>query len=109
MSRYHHHRVKKHRILAVKNSSKYKLVDRATYVVAILEPLITVPQAIAIFTGKSATGVSLTTWVGYEALTVVWVWYALAHKDKLILLYQGLYIIIQTIIIVGCIMYGAKW
>lgn len=109
MSRYHHHRVSKHRVIVVKKSAKYKLVDRATYIVAILEPLITIPQAYVIFSQRTAAGVSLSTWVGYEALTFVWVWYALIHKDRLILLYQGLFLVVQTAIIIGGVIYGAKW
>lgn len=109
MSRYHHHQVKKHRVLVAKKSDKFKLVDRATYIVAIVEPLITIPQAVIIFQHRTAAGVSLSTWVGYEVLTLVWIWYAIAHKDRLILLYQGMYLVVQTVIIVGGLMYGAKW
>ena|ERR1019366_6226526 len=101
MSRYHRQQIKK--------PEKPKLVDKATYVVAILEPLVTLPQVVTIFTNKTAAGVSLTTWVGYELLTLVWIWYALAHKDRLILLYQGLFLIIQTGVIIGGLMYGARW
>jgi len=109
MPRYHHHRVKRNRTLVVKKSANYRLVDRATYIVAILEPLITIPQVYTIFAHRTAAGVSLSTWVGYEVLTIVWVWYALSHKDRLILLYQGLFMIVQAAIIVGGLMYGAKW
>jgi uncharacterized protein with PQ loop repeat len=109
MSRYHHHQVKKQHTLTVKKSKKPKLVDRATFAVAILEPLVTLPQVITIFADKTAAGVSLATWTGYELLTLVWIWYALVHKDRLILLYQGLFLIIQTGVIIGGLMYGAKW
>jgi len=77
--------------------------------VAILEPIITLPQVFTIFLNKTAAGVSLLTWVGYEILTVVWLWYAVVHKDKLIFLYQGLYFLVQTGVIAGGLMYGAKW
>jgi uncharacterized protein with PQ loop repeat len=109
MSRYHHSRVKKHRTITVKKSKHSKLVDRATYIVAVLEPLVTVPQVITIFANKTAAGVSLATWVGYEVLTLVWIWYGIVHRDKLILLYQGLFLIVQTGVIIGGIIYGAKW
>jgi uncharacterized protein with PQ loop repeat len=109
MSRYHnHHRLKK-RTLVVKKTKNVKMADRATFVVAVLEPIITVPQVITIFSDKTAAGVSLATWVGYEMLTLVWLWYAIIHKDKLIFLYQGLFFIIQTGVIIGGLMYGAKW
>jgi uncharacterized protein with PQ loop repeat len=109
MSKYHNHQRIKKRTLVVKKSANTKLVDRATLIVAILEPLITIPQVITIFANKTAAGVSLTTWIGYELLTLVWLWYAIVHKDRLIFLYQGLFFVIQTGVIIGGLMYGAKW
>lgn len=109
MPKYHNHKRLKKRILVVRKTKNAKMADRATFVVAILEPVITVPQVVTIFVNKTAAGVSLSTWVGYEVLTLVWLWYALVHKDKLIFLYQGLFFIIQTGVIIGGLMYGAKW
>lgn len=109
MSKYHNHKHLKKRTLTVGRSKKPLLIDRATFVVAVLEPLVTLPQAATLYVHKTAAGVSLSTWVGYEVLTVVWLWYAVVHRDKLILLYQGLFFIIQTAVIAGGLMYGAKW
>jgi uncharacterized protein with PQ loop repeat len=109
MSRYHNHKHLKKRTLTVGKVKKPLLIDRATFVVAVLEPLVTLPQAATLYIHKTAAGVSLSTWVGYEVLTVVWLWYAVVHRDKLILLYQGLFFIIQTAVIAGGLMYGARW
>lgn len=110
MSRYHRHQhTSKHQVLITKKVVKAKLVDRATFVVAIVEPLITIPQVLTIFTHHNAAGVSLSTWAGYDVLTVVWLWYAIVHKERVILLYQGLFMIVQTAVVIGCLMYGAKW
>lgn len=109
MPRYHNHKHLKKRTLTVGRSKKPLFIDRATFVVAVLEPLVTLPQAATLYIHKTAAGVSLSTWVGYEVLTVVWLWYTVVHRDKLILLYQGLFFIIQTTVIAGGLMYGAKW
>ncbi len=109
MSRYHRHQSRKRTTLVLKKTRNAKLVDRATFLAAIIEPLVTIPQAMVIFKQHSAAGVSLSTWVGYEVLTLVWIWYGIVHKEKMILLYQGLFLIIQTIVIIGGLMYGAKW
>ncbi len=110
MSRYHRHKlINKHRTLIIKKSRHARLIDRATYVVAILEPLITVPQVVTIFAQHTAAGVSLSTWFGYEILTVIWLCYGYIHRDKIIILYQGLFMIMQTGVIVGGLIYGAKW
>jgi uncharacterized protein with PQ loop repeat len=109
MSRYHRHQAKKRHVTVVKTTKHARLVDRATFIVAIVEPLITIPQAFDIFHNHTAAGISLSTWVGYELLTVVWLWYAVVHKEKMILMYQGLFMIVQTFVIIGGFMYGASW
>lgn len=85
------------------------LVDRLIYLAAIIEPIITIPQALVIFRDQTAAGISLLSWVGYEFLTAIWLWYAFVHKEKLILVYQGLFFIIQAIVIAGGFIYGARW
>jgi uncharacterized protein with PQ loop repeat len=110
MSRYHRHlRIKKERALIVQKLKKPRLVDRLTFIAAVLEPVVTVPQVTVIFADRTAAGISLPTWFGYDLLTLVWLWYGWVHKDRLIILYQGLFFIVQTGVIVGGMLYGAKW
>jgi hypothetical protein len=62
MSRYHRHkRINKVPTLIVKKVLKPRLVDRLTFIVAVLEPVITFPQVYVIFKNKTAAGVSLFT------------------------------------------------
>lgn len=110
MTRYHRVKHSKHRrVLIAKKQVKPLLVDRLTYAAAILEPVITIPQVMVIFQQKTAAGVSLLSWIGYEVLTAIWLWYAIVHKDRLILVYQGLFFIIQALVIIGAVIYGASW
>jgi len=83
-------------------------VDRIIYAVACIEPLFSVPQAYEIFRAHSAVNVSIVTWIGYEAMTAIWVWYSIVHRDKLLLLYQGLFLVIDGSIIVGALIYGSS-
>lgn len=103
-----HTQHKKH-ILITKKEKRPLLVDRLTYAAAIIEPVITIPQAVIIFRDRTAAGVSLSSWIGYEILTAIWIWYALVHKERLILIYQGLFFIIQAVVILGGFIYGASW
>src|SRR5690349_13673368 len=110
MSRYHRYQhTKKHRVLVSKKQAKAKLVDRFTFAAAIIEPIITLPQVYVIFHNRTAAGVSISAWVGYEVLTLVWLWYGLVHKDRVITLYSALFAIVQIGIITGAIMYGGKF
>lgn len=104
------HKVAQHHTsTTVRKGKRIAVVDRATYVVAIVEPVITIPQATTIFVHHTAAGISLTSWVGYEVLTVIWLWYAIVHRNRLIFIYNILYFVIQTVIIFGGILYGARW
>lgn len=86
-----------------------KLVDRATLLVAAIEPIVTLPQVFLIFRDKTAEGIALSSWVGYEIFTIIWLWYAIVHKDRVLIFYQLCWLILQAIIIIGGIMFGAKW
>lgn len=110
MTRLHRHlHHKKHRTLVTKKQSKPQVVDRLTYAAAIIEPVITIPQAVIIFREQTAAGVSLGSWIGFQILTAIWVWYGIVHRDWLIITYQGLFFIVQGFVIAGAIIYGASW
>lgn len=81
-------------------------VDRIIFVVAIAQPLLTLPQVILIFTQHTAKGVSLATWVGYEIFTCVWFAYALVHKIKPIIMNEFIWFTLQGAVIIGILRYG---
>lgn len=84
-------------------------VDRIIIFAAIFEPMFVLPQAIGIFRNKSAEGVVITTWIGLSLLTALWVWYAYEHKEKMVLLYQSLFLAFNTLVILGALVYGGRW
>lgn len=85
------------------------LIDRMTYAAAIVETFIVMPQVYQIFHDKNASGVSLFSWTGFEVLNLVWLLYGIAHREKLIIFYASAYGIVQFWVIVGGMLYGAKW
>ena len=109
MNKKNKHLDKRRHVLVSTKKIKPLLVDRLTYAAAIVEPIVTVPQVVVIFRDQTAAGISLFSWAGYQAMTLIWIWYAIVHKDKLILMYQSLFFIVQTAVIVGGIIYGAHW
>lgn len=100
---------KKQKTLVVRKKINPELVDRLTYAAAIIEPIITLPQAIQIFRTGNAEGVSILSWLGYELLQIIWLWYGVVHKDRVIILYSILYAFVQAAVIIGAILYGGKW
>jgi uncharacterized protein with PQ loop repeat len=84
---------------------RIRFLDKAIYVAGVLGPFFTIPQILKIWMGREALGVSLWSWIGYLALSVVWLIYGMAHKDKPIILMNGLNIVIQIFVILGIIVY----
>ena len=85
------------------------LVNKIILAAAIIEPLFTLPQAYIIFRNQDASDISLTTWIGFNVLTLIWIWYSIVNKEKIVLIYQGLYFILNTTIIIGALIYGGTW
>lgn len=98
---------RKHRkTIQIKNRANSNLVDRLVYLAAIIEPLFSLPQAYNIFHHKAAANVSILSWLGFEVMTLIWLWYGFVHKEKMIVIYQGLFFIIDGAVLVGAIYYG---
>ncbi len=107
MARTTHHR--SHKVIEIKSKKHPLFIDRLIYIAAIVEPLFSLPQAYRIFSTGSAGDISLLSWTGFEFMTAIWIWWAIVHKDKMVLIYQGLFLIIDGSILVGAMMYGASW
>jgi uncharacterized protein with PQ loop repeat len=109
MTSYHAHKHQKARkIIAIKKSIKPRLIDRLIYVAAIVEPLFSLPQAIEVYRTKSAGSVSVLSWLGFEVMTLIWIWYAVVHKERMILIYQTLFFVIDGAVLAGAIYYGGR-
>lgn len=107
MSTFHRHKHQKaHKALVVKKAVKQKFVDRLIYLAAIVEPLFSLPQAYQIYHDKAAANVSILSWFGFEVMTLIWLWYGIVHKEKMILIYQGLFFVIDGSVLAGAMYYG---
>lgn len=76
------------------------------YVVAIGGPLSVLPQIIQTFETKDVSGLSLSTWALWQALTVVWLVYGIIHKEMPIVISQTIYLVFNGIIIASILVYG---
>lgn len=61
---------------------KNKNVDRATMVIGLCMPLVTIPQLLAVWTASNLEGVSLATWVFYMFQGIVFTVFGIKHKEK---------------------------
>ena len=86
--------------------NKYKKrIGLFALIAGIIQPLITMPQILIIYGNKSASDVSLLTWTGYLFFGVTFLIYGLAFNLKPIWIGQIIWVTMQTIIVVGILIY----
>jgi hypothetical protein len=82
-----------------------KFLDKAMIVIAMLSPIMTIPQIWKIFFYQNATGVSALTWGSYVLLNVPWIIYGFVHKERIILINTILWFFINGVVTIGAILY----
>jgi len=83
-----------------------RIMDKLIYLIAILTPLMTLPQVYKIWIERNPVGVSALTWSSYLLAACFWLSYGILHKEKPIILVNVLMIILEIIIIIGVLTYG---
>lgn len=69
--------------------------------IALIGPVVTIPQLLDIWVNGKSAGVSMTTWTGYLVLSAVWLSYGVSRKEKPIILGNALYFVINIGIVIG--------
>ena len=83
-----------------------RLLDRIILVVAILGPLMNIPQILKIYIGKNPAGISLLTFASYATINLTWIIYGIVHKEKPIIIAFCLWFTTNLIIIAGILTYS---
>ena len=81
-------------------------LDNFLLIVAVLGPLITLPQIIEIYFVKNVSGVSIITWGLFALGAIPWVIYGFVHKEKPIIISYALWFVLALLIVVGVLFYG---
>lgn len=89
-----------------KTQIKNKKVELFALVAGILQPLITLPQIIHIYSSQSAADVSLLTWIGYLIFGIIFLIYGIVFRLKPIWVGQIIWVTMQLITVIGIIIYG---
>lgn len=105
--RRHEHQ-KAQKTLVVKKQQKPKFINRLVYVAAIVEPLCSLPQAYAVWSTRSAGSISILAWLGFVIMSLIWIWYAIANRERIILIYQAMFFVIDSSVLVGAIYFGGR-
>ena len=87
------------------NKFKYYL-DHLIYLVGVLAPLSGAVQSYKIWAYQNASGVSLFMFGSHIVFNIVWLIYGIIHKEKpIIAVYIG-WILVNSLIVIGTILYG---
>jgi uncharacterized protein with PQ loop repeat len=80
-------------------------LNQMAYVVGIMSSLFNIPQVISIWSHQNATGVSALSWSGFALASLFWLFYAIHHKEKALIVTFGLSLFFQVVIVVGAVLY----
>lgn len=82
-------------------------LDKLTLVAGVVGPFTVLPQSYAIFSTRSAADVSFITWLMIFIVTLPWVFYGMAHRDKTIIISFTMWEIANFSVVLGVLLYGS--
>lgn len=83
-----------------KSLAKKPRIDNFVYVAVVIGPVFSLPQLYTIWF-EEQKGVSIIAWTSYLIATVIWLFYAIKHKDRPLILVQSIWIVLDLMIIIG--------
>lgn len=90
----------------IKTNKKIKKeILGVAYFVAVVQPLMVLPQAIEIFSRHSAIDVSLLTWVMLLLFNTSNFIYALVFDIKPIIINNAIWMFVDTLVVIGILIY----
>ena len=96
----------KSRRQTVANTPYLVRLDKITFVAGVVGPFTVLPQIYGIFSTHSATGVSLMTWALIFIVTLPWIFYGVAHREKSIIVSFILWEVANLLVVIGVLLYG---
>jgi uncharacterized protein with PQ loop repeat len=95
-----------HKYRPVQTKAKLqKWIDSLAYIGGVLIPIMTIPQLLKIIQTKSATSLSLVSWVSYLIGTFFWLIYGVSRKEKVIIVTYALSVVIYGLVVIAIIAY----
>lgn len=80
-------------------------LEKVLRALSVFTMLMTVPQVLTIWIGRSAGGVSLLSWGSYLVAACLWFVYGLQKRDKTIYLACVGWVMLDAAVVIGVIVY----
>ncbi len=87
-------------------SLKKRIFHRAVYFVALLGPIMSLPQLFKILFEKDVSGVSFISWASYFFISCFWIAYGVEHREPPIILTNVAWAVVSAAIAASLIMHG---
>ena len=81
-------------------------LEKILRTLSVVTMVMTVPQVLAVWTGPSASGVSLVSWAAYLVSACLWFVYGLQKRDKTIYVACVGWVVLDAAIVAGVIVRG---
>ncbi len=82
------------------------LLDKLLMVIAVVSPLMSLPQVYDLYSSQSAGSLSLLSWSSWALFNVPWIIYGFVHKQKPIIIMYVLWFLMNMSIVLGIIIYS---
>lgn len=80
-------------------------LDILIYPVAFVAPLALVPQVWRLYATHDASSLSLSTWVLLTIFNLMWIFYALVHREKPVLVANTMFGVLNLAIVLGVVLF----
>ncbi|MCR4328363.1 MAG: PQ-loop domain-containing transporter [Patescibacteria group bacterium] len=81
------------------------IIDELAIVVGVVVALFNIPQLITIWANHDISGVSLTSWTGFFFGSIFWLYYAILHKEKVLVLTFSINLLAHAFIVLGILVH----
>ncbi|KKW27034.1 MAG: hypothetical protein UY70_C0018G0001 [Candidatus Kaiserbacteria bacterium GW2011_GWB1_52_6] len=83
-----------------------RVLDAIIYFIGIVGPLAAIPQLVKIYSMHDASDISLISWSTWALFDIPWIIYGFVHKEPPLLIAYTLWLVFNTLVVVGAILYG---
>lgn len=88
------------------NKKTNSAFERFVLLVAIIEPLSTLPQIYDLYSSQDASSLSLLSWVLFTAASVIWLIYGISIKSRPLIASSILWLSTELLLMTGIILYS---
>jgi MtN3 and saliva related transmembrane protein len=89
-----------HNLPHVSKAKATKIVDKFAYVMGVVGNIAVIPQIIKAWE-SDAPGLSILTWLLFTVIGIIWLVYAILHKQKPLAVAQGISIVCNLLVVIG--------